>query len=127
MAHYDCSCCGESMGISHGHCDNCQAGKCHRSSVYQPGDIVRFRDKWGVVSVRQFADVPSFIFHTDDGWSAPISSLDKDISTPFDHNYEGVPDEVLAKATELKLTENLPSRSNYRVDGRSLHDMTDNY
>jgi hypothetical protein len=29
MAHYDCSCCGESMGISHRHCDECKAGRCH--------------------------------------------------------------------------------------------------
>lgn len=30
MAHYDCSCCGESMGISHALCSNCKAGKCAR-------------------------------------------------------------------------------------------------
>ncbi|ARK07468.1 hypothetical protein LAV_00068 [Sphingobium phage Lacusarx] len=31
MAHYDCSCCGESYGISHKYCSDCQAGLCHRS------------------------------------------------------------------------------------------------
>lgn len=28
MGHYDCSCCGESMGIGHSRCSNCQAGNC---------------------------------------------------------------------------------------------------
>jgi hypothetical protein len=28
MAHYDCSCCGESYGISHNHCAECKAGRC---------------------------------------------------------------------------------------------------
>lgn len=31
MAHYDCSCCGESYGISHDHCEDCKAGLCHRA------------------------------------------------------------------------------------------------
>lgn len=28
MGHYDCSCCGEALGISHDSCNNCQAGRC---------------------------------------------------------------------------------------------------
>lgn len=32
MAHYDCSCCGESFGISHAHCPECQAGRCSRAT-----------------------------------------------------------------------------------------------
>jgi hypothetical protein len=31
MAHYDCSCCGEYLGISHKYCSYCKSGKCHRA------------------------------------------------------------------------------------------------
>lgn len=30
MAHYDCSCCGESMGVSHDYCPECKAGRCSK-------------------------------------------------------------------------------------------------
>lgn len=33
MAHYDCTCCGESFGISHGSCPECKAGRCARSET----------------------------------------------------------------------------------------------
>jgi hypothetical protein len=31
MSHYDCSCCGEYLGISHEHCRECKAGRCARA------------------------------------------------------------------------------------------------
>lgn len=31
MAHYDCTCCGETMGISHDNCPNCKSGGCGRT------------------------------------------------------------------------------------------------
>jgi len=42
MAHYDCTCCGESFGISHENCPECQKGRCARSqevpqNVAHPG------------------------------------------------------------------------------------------
>lgn len=108
MAHYDCSCCGEGMGISHDHCPRCQAGQCARGVTFRPGDIVRFFEKWGVCSGYKFAGVPEWDFFDEDGmFIDSIGSVDREISAPFDHEYDGIPEPVLVKATAYKLTENL--------------------
>jgi hypothetical protein len=40
MAHYDCSCCGESFGIGHAHCDECKAGRCPRGKAEIDADTI---------------------------------------------------------------------------------------
>ena len=46
MAHYDCSCCGESMGISHEHCDYCKSGKCSRAMREQVPEPAPTLNPW---------------------------------------------------------------------------------
>jgi hypothetical protein len=83
-------------------------GSQYQRHLHKPGDIVRWRDKWGVCEGFQFADVPRWAFYDEDGeFIDRISSADNDISAPYDHTYVGIPDAVLAKATAYKLTENL--------------------
>jgi hypothetical protein len=70
----------------------------------QLGDIVRWRERWGVVVKPTYADLPSFDWWIEGEWVRQDGSVDTEISAPFDHNYQGIPDEVLAKATEMLLT-----------------------
>ena len=80
--------------------------------VYHHGDVVRRGDAWGVVSKEggnRYHSDPEIIWFTDnDAWTDPAkfdrNTYDgQNISAPYSFNYEGIPDVVLAKATEIKL------------------------
>ena len=81
-------------------------------AVYHRGNIVRRGDDWGVVSKEggnRYHSNPEIIWLTDNGaWTGPAkfdrNTYDgQNISAPYAHTYEGIPDVVLAKATEIKL------------------------
>lgn len=93
MAHYDCSCCGAGMGISHDYCENCRAGNCARR--YTCGGIVRLRDTWGVVTISGLP--PTIDWLEDSGWK--LRRWHDRETSHFDHEYAGVPPEVRARAT----------------------------
>lgn len=75
--------------------------------VYRRGDVVRRGDAWGVVSKEggnRYNSNPEIIWFTDNGaWTDPATYGGQNISAPYSFNYEGIPDVVLAKATEIKL------------------------
>lgn len=85
-----------------------EVGSSFLRAVYRRGNIVRSGDVWGVVtedSRDRYHPAPVISWLFDCGWSEPMRYVGaKEISAPYVHTYEGIPDEVLAKATELQLT-----------------------
>jgi hypothetical protein len=80
--------------------------------VYRRGCIVRRGDDWGVVTRggdNPYHSDPEIIWLTDDGeWTLRgcynRNTYDgQNISAPYAHTYAGIPDIVLAKATEIML------------------------
>jgi hypothetical protein len=78
---------------------------------YARGDIVRSGDHWGVVR----RVVPGFRGFIVSWWTGQYASgyveewyddgihSERNVGAAFDHNYAGIPDPVLAKATYYKL------------------------
>jgi hypothetical protein len=74
--------------------------------VYRLGNIVRRGDTWGVVTEsgrNNYHSTPKISWLTEGAWLPPVSSVSDNISAPYAHTYQGIPDEVLAKATEIML------------------------
>jgi hypothetical protein len=81
-------------------------GSSYLYARYRRGSIITGPDgRWGVVLDVNWDD-PSISWLTDGDWSQ-TTRYPADtgrISAPYVHTYEGIPDEVLAKATEVMLT-----------------------
>lgn len=86
-----------------------EVGSTFLRPVYRRGSIVRARDDWGVVTSNRgsrYHPLPIVTWWDGpDDWSRPEPFTSSAMSAPYVHTYEGVPDAVLAKATELMLTE----------------------
>lgn len=83
-------------------------------TVYRRGSIVRAGDMWGVVTQdlgggNRYHSQPEITWRDDDDhhWSKAVKYekhvLGNTISAPYAHTYAGIPDDVLAKATEVML------------------------
>lgn len=74
---------------------------------YRHGQIVRRYEEWGVVigAVGYWTFYPHILWWRDGKWveEATHTKTQQAISAPYTHTYEGIPDEVLAKATQVML------------------------
>lgn len=74
---------------------------------YKRGAIVRKGDQWGVVlcpARNRWHPDPVIEWWCYGQWMLPSRCVADDrLSAPFAHTYEGIPDEVLAKATHYML------------------------
>lgn len=85
-----------------------EVGSTYWYAVYRRGHIVRRGDEWGVVvhnKGSKWHSLPIIDWWRDGEWTGPGTCRDSNISAPFVHTYEGIPDEVVAMATAMKLTE----------------------
>jgi hypothetical protein len=80
------------------------------SSQYARGDIVRYRETWGVVRRSDFVDGPSIDWWVGqynaqygEQWYPQNGCRDGDISAPFSDDYDGIPNEVWARAAMYRL------------------------
>ena len=73
---------------------------------YKRGNIVRRFELWGVVTKCLSVYNAPMISWWVDGWLEPSKEYEHaDVSAPYAHDYEGIPDHVLVRATLLKLIE----------------------
>jgi hypothetical protein len=85
------------------------------SHGYRVGDVVRYGETWGVVRSRGFDHGPmvdwwvgQYNSHATEQWYCQNGCIaDSDLSAPFAHDYAGIPDPVIARATMYQLTENI--------------------
>lgn len=109
MAHYDCSCCGESMGISHDLCPRCKAGDCERSKGFYVGEIIGAYSPRGSTEntvrgvITSTTPELTAIYRRHKGvWSEPERRNATELRRlPLDTQYD---DELIAKSTEVQLT-----------------------
>ena len=84
-----------------------EKGTTYLRAVSRRGDIVNLRDTWGVVTSherwRRYHPSPLIMWLVDGEWQKPERYSGENLSAPYSHTYEAIPDEVIAKATELKL------------------------
>jgi hypothetical protein len=84
---------------------------------YRTGDIVRRGDNWGVVrrsrSVIDFGGphvdwwVGQYAAGQVEHWFTQRTQPNDDLSAPFDVNYAGIPEEVIARSMAIILTEDV--------------------
>lgn len=82
----------------------------YHSHAYARGAIVRYRETWGVVRSSNWlsgTNIDWWVgqYNAQDGeqWFPQEGSLSTDISAPFADDYNGIPDEVWARAAYYRM------------------------
>lgn len=83
-------------------------GSQYTPHLYQPGDVVRWRDKWGVCVGYKVAAVPYWEWYTENGsYIDSIGSVSSEMSTAYDLAHPGIPDIVATRAIASRLADGL--------------------
>jgi hypothetical protein len=74
-------------------------------AVYRTGNIVRLRDSWGVVTNAHGPHdyAPYVTWWANDRWTTAQRCMAEELSAPYVHTFDGIPDYVLAQATAVIL------------------------